>query len=353
MSGRVLIVPVCLLLALVGHGLVADGETQEIVWSTIRKFVTGGAILFFAVSLLHRRDRLWEWFNRLAAPAVILNAINATTGAYEELFEEEGYLMGLSYSMLPFACATVDRLVVRPRFVHGLVALLGLAGIIGFGTRAPLFALLIFSGVRVFNRVRPHVGTFVGLVILGAVTVAPVWLLQSGRAVIAIGDALTRYGLSSRILERLAQDDLGGTSGRDLMYSNALDLLRTHPFGLGLVNDRVLIAESLGVYADSASGLYPHNLLLELCLQFGIGLGLIAIAGLIVVGVRSLKFSRQSEGHQLWLWFACGVLPLMVSASYLQFEFFWMWLALALAGSTRRRQAPTSRGDPEDPDPDG
>jgi len=198
-----------------------------------------------------------------------------------------------------------------------------------FGNRmAGLAALLFLVGYEVAfgqsNRNRPI--RVIAFTATGAVIVANLGTILS-----SVSQLLDRSGYYSYSLSALLLYFGGMTesliSGREALWSAAIELIRARPvlgYGLG--------------YFDSLYGMYPHNIVFELLVSYGvIGLTIYA-AGL----VRSLVEISKSEGslRLLGLLLLCTSFPKLLTSVHLFIEpSFWMLIFYGFFAPAYRRQA--------------
>lgn len=104
------------------------------------------------------------------------------------------------------------------------------------------------------------------------------------------------------------------TSGRDSLYLTSIDLIRENPiFGL-----------DLGEYLKM-TGLYPHNIVLELMVDFGI-FGLIYFIILISIAILILIKYRNTDYFPISYLPTYMILIHMTSGSYYDFRYFYLWV---------------------------
>ncbi len=117
---------------------------------------------------------------------------------------------------------------------------------------------------------------------------------------------LQNIGISSRTLNLLISGNINYMSGRDWIYNKMINVFWNNPLtGIGLFGDRFYL------------GTYSHNLILELFLNWGlIGATLIIFFFLSKI-VLTFKQSDKNYKNILVKYFFAGVMPLMVSGSYL------------------------------------
>lgn len=111
-----------------------------------------------------------------------------------------------------------------------------------------------------------------------------------------------------------------GTSGRDLVYDNALTMIANSPFfGYGIFN-----------YKNQAE--YPHNLFLELMIGGGLIYLTVAVLFLIVALKKIARFSRiNHENKLLIVMMTYPLINLMFSGSYLSNSTLWFFIGFSSA----------------------
>lgn len=127
-------------------------------------------------------------------------------------------------------------------------------------------------------------------------------------------------GIGSRTLGLLNAGDIAYDSGREDIYSTCVNALNEHPIGgFGLFGDRVLL-----------EGAYCHNFFLEICLNFGVFLGLLIVFVLLLCFIKSWRASKgDNRDFLLIITFGC-FLPYMVSGSYLVSNNIALWIGIIL-----------------------
>lgn len=127
-------------------------------------------------------------------------------------------------------------------------------------------------------------------------------------------------GIGSRTLGLLNAGDITYDSGREYIYNICINALSDQPIlGLGLFGDRALL-----------EGAYCHNFFLEICLDFGVFLGIVVVLFLLLCFIKSWRVSKGDNREILLIiTFGC-FLPYMVSGSYLVSNNVALWLGTML-----------------------
>lgn len=213
-------------------------------------------------------------------------------------FSIEGYDMALSYSlMLPTVL-----LLSQEKRVYWIGALCMLFVIFSVGSRGALVTVILFGLVRYFWG-KVSVSKF----FIYAIVLIIFFEFLFTPLVEFIADILDAANVNSRTLRLLVDGELlSYVSGRDDLSKMAWSLIDKNPFiGNGVWADRQYM------------GIYCHNIVLELLLDFGyIITGIIA---LIFCGNVYTTFMPLSSNQKLYfLMFVMSILiPMFVSGSYL------------------------------------
>ncbi|MCL9775464.1 O-antigen ligase family protein [Vibrio methylphosphonaticus] len=125
-----------------------------------------------------------------------------------------------------------------------------------------------------------------------------------------------------RLLKMVSSDSLAISTGRDSLYTISLEVIKNNPFGVGVY----------GYYKDLLQGnfglfRYPHNIFIQLVLEFGIFGGVGIIISIIMLIYFNLKYIEPSSG---WLFVLLLMIntKLLVTGSYLWEMSFWMFIVI-------------------------
>lgn len=228
----------------------------------------------------------------------ILYAFNLLRGRF--LFE--GYNMSMSYALLLPALS----LYANKRFISLVASFFLALMIIAIGSRGgfAIFGLYVLYDVLANNK---------KLIVPFAICV--VLLLSVAQF---MEEYLSEMGIDSRTIGLLLSGEITKTSGREGLYEITVDAIKQHSlFGLGLWGDRKYL-----------NGHYCHNVLLEVCADFGLLLGpllLVTGAALVCAALASVHGKQRAI---LVKYICAGLLPLMVSHSYLCSDSFGVFCGI-------------------------
>lgn len=139
-----------------------------------------------------------------------------------------------------------------------------------------------------------------------------------------ISDILGALGMESRTLEMLNSSELTSTSSRDNIYEMSIYFIQRTTGVTGLFADRVMLR-----YYDAWMA-YPHNLVLELMIDFGIAIG--GLISAYILGLFTIRLYKGNLEKKLII----GVVGtailsrLMVSSSFMIEGPFYLMLGLFL-----------------------
>ena len=123
-------------------------------------------------------------------------------------------------------------------------------------------------------------------------------------------------GVSSRTIDMFLSGEISNDSGRSYIQKRVLGRLLSQPFiGLGFFGDRI-------------DDVYCHNILLEICLNFGLFLGPIIILFLITKLIVLYYHLGNDDRNRIIRYFCALVLPFMTSGSYLIGSEFAIFIGL-------------------------
>lgn len=148
----------------------------------------------------------------------------------------------------------------------------------------------------------------------------------------AIFMKLYQWFPDSRTLKMLANGDLMDDSNRSSIYDRIYDHLQEKPLSmLGFLGDRIYLSHN-GATVLEISSLFSHNCCLELCMQFGLPIGILLNIHFItklIVALRRSFLVQYTINYVYVIILGAGLLNLMISASYLGEYTAWLLFGLA------------------------
>lgn len=206
--------------------------------------------------------------------------------------KENVYDMALGYALMFPALY----LLYCHKAVYTIIAALLTFIILLIGSRGPLLPIALFVIVQRF-----FFGTAKERILLTVVILIGIVLFASMIAY------LQELGIYSRTLMYIEEGIASSDSGRGDIYDNIIAKIQDRPLlGYGVFADRVFV-----------NGVYCHNILLEIFIDFGCLLPLLLIFLLGIYYVRILKYTSSIETLFFLLLLLASFIPLLVSSSYL------------------------------------
>lgn len=181
--------------------------------------------------------------------------------------------------------------------------------------------ILIYNGTR---NIKSMVASTV-VVLLVVIISGPLLDLLSSLA--------QQSGISTHLADALGSDEgLFYDENRTYLFINFWQALLEKPlFGYGIMGDRA-ISESF-----SNKPIYPHNIFLELSVDFGLVIGIIVMLVFFIAVIKGLISRNPDYKFGVIVLFCSCFVKLLVSSSLWQDQMFFMLLGF-LAGSILRRK---------------
>ncbi|MBE6678692.1 MAG: O-antigen ligase family protein [Ruminococcaceae bacterium] len=212
--------------------------------------------------------------------------------------------MTFSYNMLTQLFFLLVNKPEKHKIFHYITVSLGLFAFVFGGARGALIALILtYLMFYIIN----HKTELKSIIIYSAGAVAIVVLSLFKKVIfVLIEKFLDALSIESRTFEYLLNEEVLSDSNRINFYKESLN--NTGLLGKGLMGDRIIL------------GSYPHNLFLEIFVQYGWILGLVVVLAICAaIGIPLFKKTR-AEFIFIIMLFPCGFLKLMMTGSYLNQE---------------------------------
>lgn len=213
--------------------------------------------------------------------------------------------LSFSYNMLLHLLFLVFYKPQKGLVWHRIIVALGVFVFVVGGARGALASFIVCFAAY-FLMTKRHMIKNIAITVTAGCGVS-VFMIMKNEILALLLPLLTEMNIDSRTIKMMLASDILDSSGRDGIAEKVIDNLNI--LGHGMMGDRVI-----------CSGLYAHNLFLELMCDFGIILG--AVLSLIIVAVIVIGVLRKVKCNQPWiiLLLSTGFLKLMLSSSYLDVE---------------------------------
>lgn len=235
--------------------------------------------------------------------------------------------MSWGYSLLPitFFLAFFYKENLRNKYLF--FCILSLILLFAFGSRFT-FLLGIFGGIVLLYKSKNR---FIKIIIIFIFIILPFIIFNLKNILLKIIELLKITELPTVSIERLLyslNNFASGQSvsaGRSVIYKQVIEVIKENfLFGSGIFGYIGKID-----YRNSDGTFYPHNIILEILLQFGI-IGIIVFFIVIFFVIRKI-FIQKKKNYKLdniYFIFLLLSLKLFLSSSYLQDKWFWFTLLI-------------------------
>lgn len=122
------------------------------------------------------------------------------------------------------------------------------------------------------------------------------------------------------------EDNLGD---RYYLYKNSIEAINSHLlFGMGI-----------GKFQD-VYNIYPHNIILDIYVTFGIIVGTGIIVALVILGIKSFALTKNSgiEIKVILVFISCNMIKLLFSKTFIYEQSFWLYIVFCLNLLNNRRR---------------
>lgn len=234
-----------------------------------------------------------------------------------EMGEFADYNMAAAYIFLPHLLMVTWHFLQKINILDAVGVVIGIIVLLGFGTRGPVFCLIVFVGLyflfaRSFKR---RLLSTIIIIIVGTLAIVYV------NSVFDVLSSATSYlSLSNRIFNQYEEGMLNSDSGRGLIQNTVLSATQQSGFfGLGICGDRVATGDN-----------YSHNLVVEIIASFGYTIGSLLIISLVILTLLAWRRCGTQDRKGFFLVLLSYNLHLLLSSSYLQTPLFFFYIGFCV-----------------------
>ena len=291
-----------------------DAYFPSFLLITVPLYLVGVAISFY-----ENREKLILYLYMLSSLTIILNfAYKVIFGTpMDAVMSQYQGDMNLSYNLLPHCCLVAFYAAKKTNIFNVGLTVFSVIYLSMLGTRGATVILLVNiawnfimgkNSKRMISKI---------LILFGAIAVFVSSSLCNS-LIMWMYEFAQKLGLSIRIFDKLLGGTQLGSSGRDILTERLLASVNEHfLFGTGLCSDRMMV------------GIYAHNMLVELWVEFGVVIGSLTLMILIYVLLRGYIGSNKSEERGLIIALICSAfLKLFLSGSYMDESLLFILLGI-------------------------
>lgn len=251
----------------------------------------------------------------------------------EELMEDS---MDAAYKTLPSIMFLIYSAFDKKKLRYCVIAVLAGMTTFVFGTRGPILCVFAFLAISLLQIIqnRTSRGTKVFLfVIVGSLAC---WLIFSDMLTIlaeSLSKQFAKWGFSTRIFDWFIEGDIANDNGRSAIFEWITAAIEEKPIiGHGLLGDQILLGQG-------RAGVYAHNLILELWMQFGVIGGTAILLYFLwrpAVALYKQKNNKDLQ-HFIWMLVCMNFVKLMLSSTYTVEQMFYFMIGVCIAAVHRTR----------------
>lgn len=229
-----------------------------------------------------------------------------------KISENEEYSMSYSYYMLFGVLVFIYLFFYEGKKLYILPIILSILSMLLIGSRGAVLASVCYFLILVFIVKKNKI---IRVAIIGAIISG---IINIERIKVLLLRMLIKMDINSRSMKLLLDGEfVSHDSGRSKIYSQAIDLIKKHPFvGNGMGADSRILKT------------YTHNLFLDFFVHFGVIIGIFIIV--IMITVMIIGFIKSENKPLYFLLFFIGFFPLMVSGTYLSYFSFWIYMGYCI-----------------------
>lgn len=237
------------------------------------------------------------------------------------------FTMGLSYALMIGLSGTLMNLKYdKSRFIKIIdisCVIINIYYLIFINNnRGSIIALLFFMGLwllgKIKNRRKRIIVAALGLLIIVISVNGILNYLQSVH---------TNINWINRIQRQLKNNNI--LTGRNELYSDALQYIRANP----------LIGIGIGKFENNHSGLYTHNIFLQLACENGTIWAIVVGTYIISCIYRNIINTNNSEENMFLIFLLVQFIPrLLISSVHWSNAYIWMYLYMYMSKTKKKEQ---------------
>lgn len=240
--------------------------------------------------------------------------------------------MGFSYSLLPFICnfyymaRTHNNEENKKNVLYGIFFFIGLVAILAFGARAAVSFALLY--IIIYEILRSGIKLSYKLITWGVLIII-IAMLWNNVDVIANKLVTIDIFRDSYLLKNFLSGKLFESASRTLLYEACRERISTVGITVaGFFGDRQYC---LG-YA------YPHNIIYEMLMSFGWGIGMLIIIVYMMMIFCGIVFNDKKRREVVIFIIITMLARYLISGSYLIEGKFWILTTLLISITFKKRR---------------
>ena len=236
------------------------------------------------------------------------------------------YNLSLGYNLLLFTLVFLYCALEDKKFIDVFGTFIGVLAILLAGSRGPIVDIVIFLFIYYILKI---VKTNSVNEILMYILVAIAFYLGAVFSLPIFTRIASDFCFSSRFIEKLLNGEISDISSRTEIWKAAIQMIIKRPFGYGAMGSRHVISKYIFVA-------HPHQIFLELLIDFGIFVGGIIIIWLLYYTIKLFTMKGNDEWKGLFLVFFARACQLLVSLTFWHSIGLWGAIAIGVCALSAR-----------------
>ena len=223
-----------------------------------------------------------------------------------------------AYLALPHVALMMWATLEKFRIWKALITVIGILFLLSCGTRGTFVCLGVFGIIYFFFYMKFKGAIYVKIGIISAFALL---IATLNSTMYYIAQFFTDFNLSTRILEKFVEGDLGNDSSRSILRAKLEHVMENgdHFWGLGAFGCR------------NYNIVYPHFLPLDFAVTYGYFIGYILLFLLLALFLYALWLSRGSKRQIFIIYmFSISIIKLLISNTFLQEPYFYMFIGVCV-----------------------
>lgn len=229
------------------------------------------------------------------------------------------YNLSIGYHLLLFTLVYIYCALENKKIIDVAGAVLGTIMILVAGSRGPFLDIGIFFIIYTLVRISNSKQKAQIIIVLSSLLVFS--LAFGTRILMIISRVLNNYGVNPRFINTLIEGNIADSSSRDEIWAAALSMIKENPFGYGAMGSRPVMFQYIYVA-------HPHQVFLEILIDFGVLWGSIIILWLVFGSLRIFCLKNIDEWKGVYIVFFARACQLLVSLTFWHSIGIWGMMAI-------------------------
>jgi hypothetical protein len=236
-------------------------------------------------------------------------------------YAKMSYSVSFGYEVLLFALFFFYAALEEKKVQDIVASVICLVMILAGGSRGPVLFIGLFFVVYILIELKKNKYRYRIMIAVGSISVILYMLYDTILKIIS--NIIKRFGTSSRFIETLLNGSVSNDSGRSKIWGAAVQMIKDNPFGYGAMGSRHIITDY--IYAG-----YPHSVILEILIDFGVPFGSALLVFLLWNAISILYFKKNREWRCVFLPMFCASCSLFISLTYWSIPAFWATIGIGV-----------------------